>query len=227
MTNTNEFIGLAESDLRTRKIGDASKSAFRSLPAESRAAFQQMMVFVGADMGLLDKSYRTNPDERASAVALMFLNFSIDTHEPAWSSWILERMIDEVMNTSKIETIDLFRAFEHAFKKYNVRLTQTVANLVKDVMTLTFSKVGNWYQAADWHWANEALGNEISPARCYLFLPLLPPDKADSRSIVAILRGLADTPFFKQAVDILSDDLERPDVKPLVQNLKLPQLQTK
>jgi hypothetical protein len=225
---TSELIEKVESDIRaTRKIGDGTKSAFCNLDAETRAAYQQMMVFIGADMGLLDKSYRTDPIERANAAALMFLWLQIDTPEPAWSSWVLEKMIDAVLKTPKGEPIDIIRGFDHALKKYNVRLTETVAKLVKDVMTSTFSKVGNWYQAADWHWANKALGNEISPARCYLFLNLLPPEKADAGSIVAILNGLADTPFVKEALAVLSDDLERPDVKPLVQGLKLPQLQTK
>ena len=94
-------------------------------------------------------------------------------------------------------------------------------NLVKDVVILCFTRARAMYQQANWGWANEELTKGISPARCYLFLYALPPDKATPASIVAVLRGLADTPYSAHAVDMRSDDLERADMKPLLRELKL------
>ena len=229
MTNTSEFVGRVETDLQAnRKIGAASKAAFGSLPAESRAAFQQMMAWVGADCGFLDRSFdRAEMADRVEAASLMFLQFAIETHEPAWSSWLLEKMLEAVLKTPKGEATDLIRGLDRALKRYHVRLTQTVANLVRDVVILTFNKAGGSYQSADWDWANEELKAGASPAQCYLFLYALPPDKLQASSVAAILRNLANTSFAKEAVVNLSDDLERPEVKPLLQGLKLPQFQTK
>lgn len=228
MTSTTDFVSQVATDLRaTRKVSSASNSAFGHLPAEARAAFQQMMIFVGSQVACLDQSQQTRPSDRADAIALMFLKFEIDTAQPKWSSCMLERMLEQVLNTPHGEALDIIRGFDLALTKYNVRLTQTVANLVKDIVVLTFTKARASYQAAEWDWANEELKMGISPARCYLFLHALPPDKADGNAIVGILRGLTGTPFLAQAVETLADDLERADVKPLLPSLKLPQLETK
>jgi hypothetical protein len=224
MTNTSDFISRVEADLRTtRKISDDTRAAFDALPAESRIAFQQMMAFVGCETSTIEGSYRTNPQDRVNAVVLIFLDFQIDTHDPKWSSWRLEKLLEGVLRTPQGEVIDLIRGFDLALEKYGVRLTETVVNLVRDVVILSFTKARTAYQQADWGWANEELETGVSPARCYLFLFALPPEKATPAAIVAILRGLADTPYSAQAVDIRSDDLERADVKPLLRELKLSQ----
>jgi hypothetical protein len=222
MTNTTDFISRVETDLHTaRKISDATKAVFTALPTESRVAFQHMMAFVGCETPKIEGSYRTNPQDRVNAVVLMFFDFQIDTHDPKWSSWRLEKLLEAVLNTPQGEVIDLIRGFDLALEKYGVRLTETVVNLVKDVVILSFTRARAAYQQANWGWANEELAKGVSPARSYLFLYALPPDKATPAAIVGILRGLADTPYSAQAVDTRSDDLERPDVKPLLRELKL------
>ena len=222
MTKTSEFISHVEADLRTtRQISEATKASFDALPAESRAAIRQMTAFVGCETPAVVGSYPTNPQDRVNAVAVMFLDFQIDTHDPKWSSWRLEKLLEAVLTTPQGEVVDLIRGFDLALKKYNVNLTETVANLVKDVVILSFTRARTAYQQASWGWANEELTKGVSPARCYLFLHALPPEKASPTAVVAILRGLDGTPYSAQAVDIRSDDLERADVKPLLRELNL------
>ena len=172
-------------------------------------------------MSTVEGTHHTDPQDSVNTIALKFFDFQIDTHDPKWSSWRLEKLLEAVLHTHQGEVIDLIRGFDLALKKYNVNLTETVVNLVKDVVILCFTKARAAYQQANWEWANEELAKVASPARCYLFLYALPPDKATPASIVALLRGLADTPYSAHAVDMRSDDLERADVKPLLRELKL------
>lgn len=228
MTNTSDFINRVETDLHTTRdrtggavISEATKTAYAGLPPASQSAFRQMMAFMGCEMPAIEGSHHTNPQDRVNAVILMFLDFQIDTHDPKWSSWRLEKLLEAVLNTPQGEVIDLIRGFDFALEKYRVRLTETVVNLVKDVVILCFTKTRAAYQQANWGWANEELAKGVSPARCYLFLYALPPDTATPASVVAVLRGLADTPYSAHAVDMRSNDLERADVKPLLRELKL------
>lgn len=151
----------------------------------------------------------------------MFLDFQIDTHDPKWSSWRLEKLLEAVLKTPQGEVVDVIRGLDLALKKYNVNLTETVANLVKDVVILSFTRARTAYEQASWGWANDELTKGVSPARCYLFLQALPPEKASPAAVVAILRGLDATPYAAQAVDNRSDDLERADVKPFLSGLIL------
>jgi hypothetical protein len=165
--------------------------------------------------------YPTDPQDRVNAVAIMFLDFQIDTHDPKWSSWRLEKLLEAVLTTPQGEVVDVIRGLDLALKKYNVHLTETVANLVKDVVILSFTRARTAYEQASWGWANQELTKGVSAARCYLFLHALPPEKASPAAVVALLRGLDATPYSAQAVDIRSDDLERADVKPLLPRLNL------
>jgi hypothetical protein len=222
MTKTSVFINDVETDLRTtRQISEATKASFDALPAESRAAIRQMTTFVGCETPAVEGSYPTDPQDRVNAVAIMFLDFQIDTHDPKWSSWRLEKLLEAALKTPQGEVVDVIRGLDLALKKYNVNLTDTVANLVKDVVILGFTRARTAYEQASWGWANEELTKGVSAARCYLFLHALPPGKASPSAIVAILRGLDGTPYAAQAVDIRSDDLERVDVKPLLRGLSL------
>ena len=164
----------------------------------------------------------TNELDRAEAASSLFDKLEISTQDPKWSSRVLERMLDAVVQAPQGKPTDLIRGFDLALKKYNVGLTQTLAYLVKDVVVLTFSKAGPLYQRADWQWANEELKAGVNPARCYLFLYALPRERASANAIAAILSGLAETPFLTHAVAELSDDLERADVKPLLHGVKMP-----
>jgi hypothetical protein len=112
-------------------------------------------------MPTVEGTHHTDTQDRANAIALKFFDFQIDTHDPKWSSWRLEKLLEAVLNTPQGEVIDLIRGFDLALEKYRVRLTETVVNLVKDVVILCFTKARVAYQQANWGWANE--GNRSRP----------------------------------------------------------------
>ncbi len=146
-------------------------------------------------------------------IAVQFEKLDIQTHDPKWSSWVLERLFETVLAQPQATLTDLFRGFDLALKRNTVHLTETVANLVKDVIVTGFTKYRVAYDRVEWDWANDELARGASPARCYFFLHVLPPDKATPTALMSILRGLEGTPRFEEAVATLSDDFDRPEVK--------------
>jgi hypothetical protein len=142
-----------------------------------------------------------NTQDRLNAVVAWFKKHELDTSDPKWSSWLLDRFFEEVTSAPGGSLRDVYQGLDGALKAYAVELTPTVANLIN---------------ALAWGWANELLSQGASAARCYLFLLALPPEAATPQSIVAIHRALQGTPYQQEAADTLSDDLEKPDVRRLL-----------
>jgi hypothetical protein len=146
-------------------------------------------------------------------IASAFERFELSSHDPKWSSWVLEQLFDSVLNKQHATMTDLLHGFDLALKRNDVALTDSVANLIKDTVVTGFSKHRSAYNQAQWMWANEELANEVSAARAYFFLHALPPNEATSSSLSSIIHSLEGTARFDEAIEALSDDFARPDVK--------------
>lgn len=157
-----------------------------------------------------------NGQNRVKDVMLWFRKSELDTGDPKWSSWLLDRFFKEITSAPGGSLRDVYQGLDAVLEAHTVELTDTVANLIKDVVVQGFTHYRSAYDSIEWCWANEELSNGVSPARCYLFLLALPPEKATPQSVVAIYRGLQDTPYRQVATDILSDDLEKPEVQQLL-----------
>jgi len=157
-----------------------------------------------------------NAQDRVKAVMLWFKKFELDTSDPKWSSGMLDRFFTETSSMPGGSLRDAYQGLDAALKAYSVELTDTAANFIKDVVVQGFTQHRAAYDAMDWCWANEELSQGVSAARCYFSLLALPPEKATPESVVAIYRGLQDTPYQQEAADTLSDDLENPEVQRLL-----------
>lgn len=154
--------------------------------------------------------------DRLNAVRLWFKKHELDTSDPKWSSWLLDRFFEECTSAPGGSLRDVYQGLDAALKTYCVELTPPVANLIKDVVVQGFTQHRSAYNSMDWGWANEALSQGASAARCYFFLLSLPPEAATSQSIVTIHQALQGTPYQQEAADTLCDDLERPEVRRLL-----------
>jgi hypothetical protein len=157
-----------------------------------------------------------NGQDRVQGVMLRFKKFELDTSDPKWSSEALDRFFEEITSAPGGSLRDVYQGLDAALKTYSVELTDTVANLIKDVVVQGFTQHRSAYDSMDWCWANEELSHSASPARCYLFLLALPPEKATPQSVVAVYRGLQETPYQQEAAATLSGDLENPEVRKLL-----------
>lgn len=157
-----------------------------------------------------------NGQDRVHGVMLRFKQFELETSDPKWSSSALDRFFKEITAAPGGSLREVYQGLDAALKAYSVELTDTVANLIKDVVVQGFTQHRSAYDSIDWCWANEDLLPGASPTRCYLFLLALPPAKATPQSVVAIYRGLQDTPYQQEAVATLSAGLEDREVQRLL-----------
>jgi len=209
MSDNNAFLVRARNELRTkRSLSDATCSAFEVLPESVQAAYARAIAFAGcsdARVPIGREDIKVPADERAQAAELMLLKLSIDTGDPVWSSYVMERMEAEVVRTPGGRIEDLFRALAAVFNKYNVPLTDTVSNFVKDLVVLAFTRYRNSYESSDFTWLVEDLLLQPTPALAYLGLLAL-PDGYIPAAREAILAALADSPFADEAATSLTDD---------------------
>ena len=147
--------------------------------------------------------------------AATFEKFDLHDSDPKWSSWLLERLFDAVPGGDVGAMTELLRGLDLALKRNDVRLTDCVANFILDVAktALVWRRKEGLSEQADWNWANEELARGVEAARAYLFLWVLPPDRAMPGSLLAILRGLEGTSRFDEAMNNLAEDFERPAVR--------------
>src|ERR1700730_715443 len=111
-----------------------------------------------------------NTQDRLNDVMLRFKKFELDTSDPKWSSYALDRFFEEVTSVPGGSLLDVYQGLDAALKVYSVELTPTVANLIKDLVVQGFTQHRSAYNSMGWGWANEALAQGASAARCYLFL---------------------------------------------------------
>jgi hypothetical protein len=152
-----------------------------------------------------------NGRDRIDAVEARFKAMEIDTGDPKWSSWVLDRMLEGAVSAPGGSLRDVYAGLDAALKDYSVRLTETVAQLIRDVVVKGFTQHRSAYEGMDWGWAIEELAHGPSPVRCYLFLHALPPESATPSACVAILRGLEGTDYHQEGRNMLSDSLDRTD----------------
>ena len=154
--------------------------------------------------------------DRVTAIKKRFKEMGIETGDPKWSSWVLDQLLDSAVSGTGGSLQAVYAALNDALRDYAVQLTHPVASLIRDVVVNGFTRHPSAYKAIDWRWANEELKNAGLPVSCYLFLHALPPEEAKAESIVRILRGLEGTDYQQEALDTLSDDLEKPEVQALL-----------
>ena len=153
--------------------------------------------------------------EEEAMISARFKEMGLETSNPAWSSWVLDRLL-ETAESGPGGLQDLYVTLNAALREWSVQLTPGVASLIKDLVVKGFSQHGSAYRRMDWSWANEELKKDPLPASCYLFLHALPPDVATPVSIVTILRCLHDTAYGQEALATFSDDLNKPEVQRLL-----------
>ncbi len=165
----------------------------------------------------------TNLEEIAAA----FDRLELSTHDPKWSSWVLEQLFETVLVNHQGTMTDILQGFDLALRRNDVSLTESVANLIKDVVVTGFTRHKSSYAQAEWGWANHELTHDIGAAQAYLFLHALPPDKATPASLLSILRGLEGTSRFDEAIDTFSEDFERPAVQQELQRWRADGMETR
>jgi hypothetical protein len=216
MINTNEFLCRLEYEvLKTRSVSELNCIAFADLSLESRAAYAQAMRFLGCE------SVETTPvatipvpgSDRVRASKLMLLSLYLETSSPAWSSWMLDRLLEAVMGTPEASVVDLLRALQEVLEEYSCELTWPVRNLIRDMVIKCFSEHRPSYEAADWTWLVLKTIQRTTPAQAYLAYLAIPPEILTTQCAVAILKALDGTPYWSEAMNALEEDLPNSEAR--------------
>jgi hypothetical protein len=152
-----------------------------------------------------------NGRDWVEAVKARFRELEIDSGDPKWSSWVLDRLLEQAASAPGGSLQALYAGLDAALVDGSVPLTETVAHLIQDVVVKGFTRDRSAYDGIDWGWAVEGLKQGASPARCYLFLHALPPEAVTVNARAAILRGLEGTDYEQEAQEILSEEIKSRD----------------
>lgn len=219
MTDPNGFVQRVEGEvLSARTIAKPTCEAFAGLPLQTRMAYARAMRFLGCE------SVEAPPGDapavpeadRIRASRLMLLSLYLDTGTPAWSSWMLDRLAEAVMGAPAGSVGDLLHALHDVLGEYPCGFTEPMRNLIKALVVKSFTEHRASYETADLRWMVDKTAQHSTPAQAYLALHAVPPGIMQPKCAVAILRKLASTPYWEEAVNTLSDDLNSTEAQGLL-----------
>jgi hypothetical protein len=145
-----------------------------------------------------------NTKDRLNAVLLLLKIFELNTSDPKWSSYALDRFFEEVMSVPGGSVRDVYQGLDAALKAYSVELTKTVAAFIKDLVIRCFTRFRQSYESVNWKEAVDSLGDKATAAQLYLALHAIPPQFITPQLADAIARVLESTAFRDEAASALA-----------------------
>lgn len=132
MIDDKIFQKIVEAEVRrTRRFDEAVKSV-GNVAASVAAAY--CPIFRALKYECPDvQAEQTDPDSRIGAAKAAMFRFSLDTGNPTWSSYLLDRVVDALEATPSSSADDLYTAIFEILTDYAVPLNTVVANLFKDL----------------------------------------------------------------------------------------------
>jgi hypothetical protein len=178
MTNPDEFLERLEHEVVTlRAASKPTCRAFADLPSHSRTAFAASVRFLGCQHvdASAEDGYIVPELDRVRASELMLLSLYLDSDTPAWSSWVLDRLLEAVMTTPGGSVGDLFHALMKVLCDHRRNLTECVANLIRALVVKCFTEHRESYQSSDFRWMLHSAFECPTPAKTYLALLAIRP----------------------------------------------------
>jgi hypothetical protein len=142
--------------------------------------------------------------DRLQAILLQLNKFELDTSDPKWSSYALDRFFEEIISTSSNSIRDIYQGLDAALRSDSVELTKPVAAFIKDWVVRCFTRNRQGYESVNWKEVVDSLGDEATAAQLYLALHAIPPQFVTPRLADAIARKLESTAFRDEAASALA-----------------------
>ncbi|WP_088255748.1 hypothetical protein [Fimbriiglobus ruber] len=221
MTSSNDFLQQVEHEIRTaRMVSDPTCRNFVDLPPSTFTAYARTMQFLGCESVEVPSGNTSSTPEpdRIRASRLMLLSLYADTSTPAWSSWMLDRLLQAVMGNPGGSVGDLLHALYGVLGEFANQLTKTMGNLIETLVIKCYTEYRSSYKATDLGWMVVLTTRGSTSAQAYLTLVAVPPTTISPECSMAILRSLESTPYWEQALNMLSDDLAGEKARELLQN---------
>lgn len=203
----NTIITSAERELRTAgTLSDATCRSFAAADDQVRRGFEACFAFLGCAVG---DAPRSDPpvavDSRIMAIRLMMLRLRVHTDDPRWSSQLLERLIEAALQPPGAELSDIVQALFSLLAEAPPGLSDTQANLIRDIGVHVVGKQRRRYAVEHLDWFAELLvdqNTKPTAAQAYLAAYTLPPALA-SQCVEPILQALRTTRFEDEVKQLL------------------------
>lgn len=195
----NTIITTAERELRTTgTLSDATCRSFTSADEQARRGFEACLAFLGCPVtNATDSDVPVPLDRRVAAIRLMMLRLGVHTSDPRWSSQVLERLMEAALQPSGAQLGDIVRAIFSLLAEAPPGLSDTQANLIREICVHVVGKQRRRYSAEDFSWLAAMLVNQSTKptaGQAYLAAYILPPSLA-SQCRNSILQALHSTRF--------------------------------
>ncbi len=211
MTEIATFTAQIEQDLKkNRKVSPSSLDLFSTLPMGEKNALWPVMHFLLGEYQIENSKHSERPVQnelRVTGVRLMLLKLSVDTSNPRWSSFVLDCLLNTSMRLEENSLNHVFEALNGILKDKSYQLTETVANFIKELVIVAFTKWRNAYNSSDFKWLVDQIASRCSIGQAYLCLHAIPPSQLTPSCRVDILRALKGTDFWGEGIKTLEDDL--------------------
>jgi hypothetical protein len=202
----NSFSNQAEKDLRAaRSISNTVCQAWDRLAPGPRVAFARAMEFLGCPpQKEQDAFVFPSEQDRIAATRLMLLKLGLDGGGPRWSSMVLERLVEAVMQTPGGAVSDVFNALLSVFEDYPGELSKEVASFIKDLVIRCFTAYRWSYDSMDWSAFVQRVAAHPTKPKLYLALHAIPPEVVSPDFAEMLVKGLESTPYHEEAASILA-----------------------
>lgn len=190
----------------SRNFDDEFCRSFYDLSNEYRHVFVNLLNFLGCkEVGIRDESEgkAVAEEDRITAVRLMLLDLYVDTGDPRWSSFVMERFVEVVMKTPGGRLRDLFQPL-YVMLGDIPDLSESLAHFIKDIVILSFSTYRPSFEAIGFDSIILDRERRLTKPQAYLLLFSL-PEEILNRLKDDILESLANTPFLSEAEQMLDD----------------------
>jgi len=195
----NTIITSAERELRTiGTLSDTTCRSFMTADERIRRGFEASFAFLGCPMINAPSGGASVPVvRRVTAIRLMMLRLGIHTSDPHWSSQVLEQLIEAALQPSGAQLSDIVRALFALLPEAPPGLSDTQANLIREIGVHVVGRQRRRYAAEDFSWFAQLLidlRSKPTAAQAYLAVYTLPPALA-SQCIAPIIQALHLTRF--------------------------------
>jgi hypothetical protein len=198
-SSMNTILLSAERDLRAMgSLSDATCRAFTATDNETRRGLEASFAFLGCPNGTPAASDGPVPAAyRVTAIRLMMLRVGAHTSDPRWSSHLLERLIETALQPPGALVGDVVQALFELLAEAPPGLSDTQANLIREVGVHVVGIQRRRYSTEDFSWLAGMIqdaSTKLTAAQGYLAACTLPPSLA-SQCLDTILHSLQATRF--------------------------------
>jgi len=153
--------------------------------------------------------------EREAAAKLLLLKFELQTGDPKWSSWMMERAFSAFLAVPGASIVDVLRALTQIAETIQHSPSASLFSFIRDVAIVYVTQHSSVIDETSLGWLVSAMKTANAP-QAYLGLYVIPPSLLRPESVVGILSALRCTDYWEEALTELQDHLRDPLVRPFI-----------